>query len=350
MGVRLCVAVFLLSSMLAACGDGVGDPQSVSDIYQRATAKAIIREADAQLAVATEVSKRQTERAPTATRTLTDTRTPTSTPTSTFTPSPTATPDRAMTAAAISAATATQVSIEATATQTARDSVIADRKAANTLREIDNDLNRQNLIRILLDWSPLVLIVVGVALVVGLIVVIVLLIVRRCGLVETTRGVTILLPIFPRDDPRILWQPPSPLLLGDHNVVDGGASADTFELITAKGQQTIWKNRTPRQIQAQRRAMLFLSHAIRVACDEHTEVVPTAPAMGMYPKTWGANVGALKPWLVTKQGRGGATRCTAPYGSLGALYGAVAKGDVQPTPLPPTIVGRQRPMPAPARP
>jgi hypothetical protein len=234
----------------------------------------------------------------------------------------------------------------------AEERKLAAMRTANEEADLKEQMSRRRVIQALWDWLPIAIIITATVILLFAGFLVLLVVLTRLGMMETTRGVLMLVVPW-RRDVKMLWEPPvyRQLTAGESpdvsdDVID---NEDSFVLITANGRTQLGKEMTDAQKRARSRAIAFLSRAARVAAEhEASATIPTDKQMGMYARTWGYNVKALKPYVVTQRGRGGSTTCVDPYGTLGALLLAIGRGDVVPAPLSPAVdlTGRQKPLKA----
>ncbi len=163
----------------------------------------------------------------------------------------------------------------------------------------------------------------------------------RQRLVETRAG-TVLIVAGPGGYAAQLVQPAPLLDAGDAFDVSQAPTItheadDLLKLTTGKGETFITRTDPleEQREQARKLAMRLLRESIRhyaaKGIDPRTvNRVPTYRDLDWSSETWVRAVNALKPHVVTRQGRGGGTFCGQPFPHLVALYAAVGERRIVP--------------------
>lgn len=160
----------------------------------------------------------------------------------------------------------------------------------------------------------------------------------RQRLIETRAGTVLLTPLEGGGYTAQLVSPAAQLLEpGDE--FDGSQvkavrneAEDLLKVTTARGESFIARTDPEDEAREARRKLAMrllresISHYQRKGIDPRTvNRIPPAPELGWSPDTWVRAVSALKPHVITRQGRGGGTFCAGEFPHLVALYTAVGE-------------------------
>ena len=310
---------------LTACSDE-SNVSDVSDIYARATAIAMLGQANARLTVDAQVSARKTALAPTLTPTHTPTRTPTPTHTSTFTPTPTPTITYTPTPDVLAT-----IQFNATATKVALNT----QAEVSAAVERADAVNRQRLITQLWEWAQFISAIT-------FIIVIIILIMRvasqfittmflRRAVIETRSGTMIFIGSPSGGYTPTIVQPP-PL-----QITNGSQSeAPDAHILVRQGSRQTFIPRTPDLSETERRLILRLLRESGRLNGWQSDIIPSANELGWSHDTRARAINLIRNYVVTREGRGGGTFVGDKHRTLYALYGDVGSRKVMFTPPLPT--------------